>query len=374
MRTAGLTLWEGEMLIYRRPLARAARRCAWLFLFLVGFGAASLLGQAPMLAMADTTTKVVCPPAARTGWSATATGSGDACQSKLYVRTTLSGAAPASVDYTFAGLTAPSYHVWVWVGHTYANAGNVHYHVDANNFSHGGYVDQERYTDRWVQLNDYGAVAFAPESGKIHVSVDNTDVSAVNRGCASGNGTCYVSADAMAVSTDGPPGTPPPTTLNDYPWNGLRAGGDPWGMGYGECVSYAAWKIYENKGGKQHPPFLPDAGWRPTDAGISPVTYYWGNSDAWAASARQRGIPVDSAPRVGDIAQWGDIPGTFAIGHVAYVYAVNGDGSIELAQYNLRLNQQFSTLHMPRGGAYDTSFGLGRFFVPFPQNFIHAGD
>ncbi len=167
----------------------------------------------------------------------------------------------------------------------------------------------------------------------------------------------------------------PPVTsnLNDYPWQGLTSGGDPWGMAYGQCVSYVAWKIYELYGGTQHPPTVPDRGWAPSNASIIPITWNWGDAGSWANSARNAGFLVEHTPQVGDVAQWnyGSDNGQFAVGHVAFVYQVNSDGSIELAQYNLRGDSKFSTLHMTRQGAWDTSNGHGPFFVSWPDNFIH---
>ena len=320
---------------------------------------------------------VLCAPGGGTNWTSQNTsGTSDLCGQKLCTKTVPSGGAAASSDYYAGGLHNGSYHIWVFVGNTYANAGNVHYHVDAQNFSHGGYINQNAATNQWVELNAFGASSYTPNGGLLHVSVDNTDTSAANKNCTP---TCYVSADALVVTPGGAPestgGSPPlnPNPLNDYPWNGLTTGGDGWGMGYGQCVSYTAWKIYQNVGGTQHPNAIPARGWMPTDASRSPVTPAWGNANNWAAYASGHGIVVNHTPRVGDIAQWATYSG-FPVGHVAYVYQVNADGSIDLAQYNLRENEQFSTLHMPPGGTYDTSFGYGAFFVPFPENFIHAGD
>ena len=355
------------------PRSRVARSCVLVVCSLLVLAAALGVWTSPVPRVQAASGPVtVCAPSSKTNWTSYSVGPNDPCTKKLYARTTLSGGAAGNVDYYFNSLSSGSYHIWVFVGDTYANAGNVHYHIDALNFSHGGYINQEAYTNQWVELSAYGASAYSPNNGTVHVSVDNQDTSSANQNCPSGNGICYVSADAIAVSTGGPPSV----VLNDYPWNGLtyQNGGDRWGMAYGQCVSYAAWKIYENYGGRQHPPYVPDQGWMPSDYTISPVNYNWGNADAWANSARAAGIAVDHSPRVGDIAQWGDISGTFTVGHVAYVYQVNGDGSVELAQYNLRENSKYSTLHMPLAGAYDTSFGYPAFYVPFPQYFIHAGD
>lgn len=169
-----------------------------------------------------------------------------------------------------------------------------------------------------------------------------------------------------------------PSTTN-YPWAGLTYadGGDQWGMAYGQCVSYAAWMIYQNNGGTQHPASIPAKGWFPSDGlAKSPVRYSWGNAGYWNGSAASAGYRVDSTPHVGAIAQWvnGSDGGAFTVGHVAYVTGVNSDGSMDLAQYNLREDSRFSTLHMPRGGATDTSNGHGPFFVSWPDHFLHIGD
>jgi surface antigen len=169
-----------------------------------------------------------------------------------------------------------------------------------------------------------------------------------------------------------------PSTTN-YPWAGLtyNNGGDQWGMAYGQCVSYAAWMIYQNNGGTQHPSSIPANGWFPSDGlAKSPVRYSWGNAGSWNTSAANAGYAVNGTPHVGAIAQWvtGSDNGQFTVGHVAYVTAVNGDGSIDMAQYNLREDSRFSTLHMGRGGATDTSNGHGPFFVPWPDHFLHIYD
>ena len=55
-----------------------------------------------------------------------------------------------------------------------------------------------------------------------------------------------------------------------------------------------------------------------------------GNANAWARNAAAQGFPVDHTPRAGDIFQtnigW--------YGHVGYVEAVNGDGSIVVTEMN----------------------------------------
>ncbi|MEV6118265.1 CHAP domain-containing protein [Streptomyces sp. NPDC052109] len=111
---------------------------------------------------------------------------------------------------------------------------------------------------------------------------------------------------------------------NAYPW---RVGPDQWvsdGHGYweGECVSFAAWAIRSD--GRPHtksPDFL-------------------GNANQWT------GASVSSTPHVGDIAQWDPkVHQASDNGHVAYVAAVNGDGTITVYEYNWLDAYDGYTLH-----------------------------
>lgn len=103
---------------------------------------------------------------------------------------------------------------------------------------------------------------------------------------------------------------------------------DQWGMYNRECVSYAAWK--EDSMGHYVPYGLGNA----ADWGWRIRTYY-------------PSIPVrDGAPAVGTIAQWDSGDGLSPLGHVAYVEAVNGDGSIEVSQYNW-IPGSFNRMHVP---------------------------
>ena len=94
---------------------------------------------------------------------------------------------------------------------------------------------------------------------------------------------------------------------------------DSWGMYNRECVSYTAWKVHES--GRHMP--------------------YWGgvgNANQWDDNARAAGIPVDGSPRAGDVA----IKNSMPYGHAMYVEGVNGNGTINISQYNSNLNGQFS--------------------------------
>lgn len=187
-------------------------------------------------------------------------------------------------------------------------------------------------------------------------------------------------ATPAAILAAAPPAsaTTVPSTTN-YPWAGLtyNNGSDGWGMEYGQCVSYAAWMIYQNHGGTQHPSSIPQQGWMPSDASKSPVTGAWGNAGNWNVAAANAGFAVNGTPTVGAIAQWvtGSDGGQFTVGHVAYVSQVNTNGSIVLTQYNLREDSKFSTLTMPKNSsATDTSNGHGAFVVTWPDHFLHVYD
>lgn len=185
---------------------------------------------------------------------------------------------------------------------------------------------------------------------------------------------------------------------NDYPWETIgqfdhsNEGTDPWAEYYGQCDSFAAWKVYENLAGSPSmPPVVPDPGWVPSASpGVSPVNQNtWGNADNWGNMAPKFGYSVDNVPAPGAIVWWrnavtdpqnpGLAPdpahGIGEFGHVGYVTDVYPDGSITIESYNLRLNGEYSTLHMAFGqSAVDTSFHQGAFTVPWPDGFIHIGD
>lgn len=62
---------------------------------------------------------------------------------------------------------------------------------------------------------------------------------------------------------------------------------------------------------------------------------FWGNATSWAMSARAAGFSVGSTPVVGSIAQWNAYAGgSWGYGHVAYVEAVNSDGTVTISEMN----------------------------------------
>lgn len=95
---------------------------------------------------------------------------------------------------------------------------------------------------------------------------------------------------------------------------------DSWGMYNRECVSYAAWKVYQTYG------YMP----------------YWGgvgNANQWIGDARAAGIAVGATPRVHSVA----ISQRGYYGHAMWVEAVNGP-MIYVSQYNYGLDGRYSEM------------------------------
>ena len=108
---------------------------------------------------------------------------------------------------------------------------------------------------------------------------------------------------------------------NDYPYAaGQPNRVDPWGFYTRQCTSFVAWRMRQ--------------------AGVAFTNNmrggHWGNAYEWAGNARRLGYRVDTTPKAGAIAHWGaNEPGSGRWGHVAYVLAVRGDGSVVVEDYNV---------------------------------------
>jgi peptidoglycan DL-endopeptidase CwlO len=102
---------------------------------------------------------------------------------------------------------------------------------------------------------------------------------------------------------------------------------DPWGMYMRQCVSYTAWRVAQS--GRHMP------NW----GGV-------GNANQWPDNARRAGIPVDSTPRVGSVAV--SMLGFW--GHVLYVEAVHGDGTISISDYNANFDGRYGEGRMTTAG------------------------
>lgn len=112
--------------------------------------------------------------------------------------------------------------------------------------------------------------------------------------------------------------------------------GDDWGMYNRECTSYVAWKV----------------------SSVGKYVPYWGNVPAdatkWPGLASNANIPnsrgLPSEWRAGIAVVWQSGEGMGSMGHVAYVEAINGDGSIEVSQYNV-IHGTFNRMHVSQSEA-----------------------
>ena len=102
---------------------------------------------------------------------------------------------------------------------------------------------------------------------------------------------------------------------------------DPNGFAWRQCTSYAAFAV------KTYSKYKDFNNWWRQGGGS------FGNANTWHLGARKAGIRVDQTPAVGSVAQ--RLSGDW--GHVAYVVAVNGDGSFVINEYNHITSREFSS-------------------------------
>ena len=99
---------------------------------------------------------------------------------------------------------------------------------------------------------------------------------------------------------------------SSYPWSNpatFTTQPDPWGFYLRQCVSYVAWKRRQ--------------------VSNTPYPNYWGSAYQWTIYANS------TTPQPGAIAVWGaGVGGTGSDGHVAYVEGVNGDGTMNVSEFN----------------------------------------
>lgn len=124
---------------------------------------------------------------------------------------------------------------------------------------------------------------------------------------------------------------------DDYPWwdqtpDDFGGGLSPLRYYYRECVDFVAWRMNR-------------------DAGVTSAPWKWdwgnlasGSAHAWADEWASRGWPTSSEPVVGAVA-W------FPYNHVAYVQSINGDGSVNIEEYNQNSDHSYHRRTIPAGSA-----------------------
>lgn len=103
---------------------------------------------------------------------------------------------------------------------------------------------------------------------------------------------------------------------DDYPWRTSAGGLSPLRYVTRQCVDFVAWRINRDHGT------------------TGPFAYTWsnmtpggGSAYAWARAWNNNGWQTSTIPVTGAVA-W------FTGNHVAYVKSVNGDGTVDLEEYN----------------------------------------
>ncbi|MFZ2544770.1 MAG: CHAP domain-containing protein [Candidatus Saccharimonadales bacterium] len=100
--------------------------------------------------------------------------------------------------------------------------------------------------------------------------------------------------------------------VDDNAWSHGGVGGngtDALGYGCRQCVSYTAWKVGQRTGN---------------------FPSYWGNANQWPDSARTAGYDTGRSPRINSVG----VISAGEYGHVVWIEAVNGDGTVDVSQYN----------------------------------------
>jgi surface antigen len=120
---------------------------------------------------------------------------------------------------------------------------------------------------------------------------------------------------------------------NDYPWQSSPVDTlSPLGYDYRECVDFVAYRLNRDAGVTSGP-------WKYTWANLTPLG---GDALDWKENWEAHDWEVSHTPVVGSVAWWGaGSAGT--LGHVAYVQAVNANGTVELEEYNWDDNHTYST-------------------------------
>src|ERR1017187_6192471 len=155
-----------------------------------------------------------------------------------------------------------------------------------------------------------------------------------------------VASLAMAITALGNDDYPYPNANTYNPTNPTDPSTiDPWGFYHRECTSFVAWRMNRDAG-TTNPPYYFSNYMRGD---------HWGNASNWVNNATALGFLVDAVPQIGAVAQWNATEEP-PYGHVAYVEQINGDGSVNISEYN-----------------YSSPHGYGARSNRRPLRFIHLG-
>ena len=123
------------------------------------------------------------------------------------------------------------------------------------------------------------------------------------------------------------------STGDDYPYKNYEPDvAEQWNFLTRECTSFVAWCLNSRNDISFRNRYIPGTDERlPSDINGG----RWGHAYEWENAARQLGYIVDNTPAVGAVALWryGSRGSWDTTGHVAWVKAVNSNGTIDIEQY-----------------------------------------
>jgi surface antigen len=149
--------------------------------------------------------------------------------------------------------------------------------------------------------------------------------------------------------TAGDLGYPYPNAPDCNEQTGANCVGDKWGFVQGQCHSWVAYRLNELNAAELN-------GATFDDHYRQPAGQEWWNPVHWKTAAQAAGITVDDNPALGSVAWWSTNGG-----HVAYVEAVNADGSVKISEMNTDYHNGFDFATLVRGQRW-------------PSGFIHIAD
>ena len=143
-------------------------------------------------------------------------------------------------------------------------------------------------------------------------------------------------------------GYPYPNAPDCNEQTGANCQSDKWSFVQGQCHSWVAYRINQLNAAQLQGTF--DNTYR------QPAGQEWWNPSHWKVAAQAAGITVNDTPALGSVAWW-----SADGGHVAYVEAVNADGSVQISEMNVDYHNGFDFATLQRGGRW-------------PAGFIHIAD
>lgn len=175
--------------------------------------------------------------------------------------------------------------------------------------------------DRLLSLNQSERAELDQE-----IKANNKRITKLQAEQAAANARLFAGSGVRIVAGNG---------RNTYPnpWRSapMNSYVDNWGMFSRQCVSYAAWKVYERWG------YMPVWGGRDNRPDLPGMQS--GNANDWDENAGGKyKYPVNTTPKAGSVA----VSNAGEYGHVMFVESVNSDGTINISQYNANWNGHYS--------------------------------